>query len=144
MNDVSLIEVLLVEDNPADVRLTREAFRDGKIRNQLNVVSDGIQAMDFLERQPPYEEAPRPDLILLDLNLPRMSGREVLERVKGDPDLRRIPVVILTTSEADKDILESYNLHANSYIVKPIGFDNFLEVTREIEQFWLSVVKLPR
>ena len=144
MNDVSLIEVLLVEDNPADVRLTREAFRDGKIRNQLSVVSDGIQAMDFLKRQPPYEGAPRPDIILLDLNLPRMSGREVLERVKGDPDLRRIPVVILTTSEADKDILESYDLHANSYIVKPIGFDNFLEVTREIEQFWLSVVKLPR
>ena len=144
MNDVSLIEVLLVEDNPADVRLTREAFRDGKIRNQLSVVSDGIQAMDFLKRQPPYEEAPRPDIILLDLNLPRMSGREVLERVKGDPDLRRIPVVILTTSEADKDILESYDLHANSYIVKPIGFDNFLEVTREIEQFWLTVVKLPK
>ena len=144
MSDVSLIEVLLVEDNPADVRLTREAFRDGKIRNQLSVVSDGIQAMDFLKRQPPYEKAPRPDIILLDLNLPRMSGREVLERVKSDPDLRRIPVVILTTSEADKDVLESYDLHANSYIVKPIGFDNFLEVTREIEQFWLTVVKLPR
>lgn len=137
------VEVLLVEDNPADVRLTQEALRDGKIQNRLNVARDGVEAMQYLRRVPPFESAVPPDLIILDLNLPRKDGREVLAEVKEDPDLRRIPIVVLTTSDAEKDILKSYDLHANCYITKPLDLDKFMAVARQIEDFWLAVVKLP-
>lgn len=137
------IEILLVEDSPADVRLTTEALREGKVRNNLSVVSDGIEALAFLRRSDGYDDAPRPDLLLLDLNLPRKDGREVLEEVKADPDLRRIPVVVLTTSRAEEDILRSYNLHANCYITKPVDLDQFFTVIKAIDDFWLAVVKLP-
>jgi chemotaxis family two-component system response regulator Rcp1 len=137
------IEILLVEDNPADARLTREALRESKISNRLHAVGDGEQALRFLRREGEHADAPRPDLVLLDLNLPRMSGREVLEQVKEDPDLRRIPVVVLTTSEAEEDIVRSYDLHANAYVRKPVDFDQFTEVVRLIEDFWFTVVKLP-
>ncbi len=145
MNDTDSqsVHVLLVEDNPADVRLTREVLADGKITNTLHVVADGEQAMAFLRNQAPYTSAPRPDLILLDLNLPRKDGREVLAEVKSDPSLKIIPVVILTTSRSDRDILESYNLHANCYISKPVDLHQFMEVVRTIEDFWLSIVRLP-
>ena len=139
----SSIEILLVEDNPADVRLTQEALRDSKVANNLHTVGDGVEALRFLRREEEHAEAPRPDLILLDLNLPLMGGREVLERVKEDPDLRRIPVVVLTTSDAEQDIVRSYELHANAYIRKPVDFDQFTEVVRLIEDFWFTVVKLP-
>lgn len=135
------IEILLVEDNPGDVRLTREALRDAKVRNNLHVVSDGEEAVAFLRRAAPHAAVPR--LILLDLNLPRKDGREVLEEIKGDPDLRRIPVVIVTSSEAEADILRSYDLHANCYITKPVDLDGFMSVVRQIEEFWLAIVKLP-
>jgi CheY-like chemotaxis protein len=138
------IEVLLVEDDPGDVLLTREAFEDNKVGNNLNVVSDGEEAMAYLRREGRYADAPRPDLILLDLNLPRKDGREVLGEVKADPDLRSIPVVVLTTSEADEDILRSYHLHANAYVTKPVDFERFIEVVRQIDDFFVTVVKLPR
>jgi chemotaxis family two-component system response regulator Rcp1 len=138
------IEVLLVEDNPGDVRLTREALKEGKTHVRLSVVHDGEEALAFLRRQGPHAAAPRPDLILLDLNLPRKGGREVLAAVKADCQLRRIPVVVLTSSQAEQDILASYDLNANCYITKPVDLDQFIGVVRSIEDFWLTVVKLPR
>ena len=137
------VEILLVEDNEGDVRLTREALREGHLRNRLHVVEDGERALDFLFRRGDYASAPRPDLILLDLNLPRRDGREVLAEIKSDTILRRIPVVVLTTSEAEQDILESYNLHANCYVRKPVDLDAFIQVVRSIDNFWLAIVKLP-
>ena len=137
------IEILMAEDNPGDVRLTMEALRDAKVMNRMNVVTDGVEAMAFLRRKGQYANAPRPDLILLDLNMPKKDGREVLAEIKDDPDLRRIPVVILTTSVAEKDILESYNLHANYYIAKPVDLDQFQAVVKSIEDFWLTIVRLP-
>ena len=141
--DAAPIEVLLVEDSPGDVRLTREAFKDAKVHINLHVASDGAEAMDFLNREGKHSGVPRPDLILLDLNLPKKDGREVLDEIKQSPVLKSIPVVILTTSASDEDILRSYRLHANCYITKPVGLDGFLEVVRSIDTFWLSVVKLP-
>jgi len=135
--------ILLVEDNAADVLLTEEAFREAKVLNRLSVVRDGVDAMDFLRHRGQYSMAPRPDLILLDLNLPRKNGRAVLAEVKADPLLRRIPVVILTTSAAEDDVLKSYDLHANCYITKPIALAKFLKVFRLIEDFWLTIVELP-
>ena len=137
------IEVLLVEDDPGDVLMTQEAFEEHKVRNKLNVVSDGEEALAYLRREGPHADAPRPDLILLDLNLPRVDGRQVLQAIKEDPDLRRIPVVVLTTSGADEDILRSYSLHANAYVTKPVDFDSFIAVVRQIDEFFVSVVKLP-
>ena len=137
------VEILLVEDNPGDVRLTREALKEGKVLNNLHVVEDGVEAMAFLHREGKYADAPRPDVILLDLNLPRKDGREVLAEVKADHDLRRIPVVVLTVSNANEDILETYDLHANCYITKPIDLDQFIKVVKAIEDFWLTIVKLP-
>ena len=138
------IEVLLVEDSPGDVRLTREALKDAKVHISLHVAPDGIEAMAFLHRQGSHAKAPRPDLILLDLNLPRKDGREVLKEIKEDPALATIPVVILTTSAASVDVMNSYRLHANCYITKPVSLDGFLKVVQSIDNFWLSVVKLPR
>jgi CheY-like chemotaxis protein len=138
------IEVLLVEDDPGDVLLTKEAFADNKVKNNLNIVSDGEEAVAYLRRQGPHADAPRPDLVLLDLNLPRKDGREVLKEIKADPELRSIPVVVLTTSEADEDILHSYDLHANAYVTKPVDFDSFIRIVRQIDDFFVSVVKLPR
>lgn len=138
------IEILLVEDSPGDIRLTREALRDAKVQNNLHVAIDGIEAMNFLGRDGPHSEAPRPDLILLDLNLPRMSGREVLEQIKLNAELKAIPVVILTTSAAEEDIIRSYQLHANCYITKPVDLEQFMKVVRTIDNFWLAIVKLPR
>jgi len=137
------VEVLLVEDNPGDVRLTQEAFKDGRVLVNLNVASDGVQAMDMLNRRGPYADCPRPDLILLDLNLPRKNGREVLLEIKADSDLRRIPVIVMTTSKAEQDIHRAYNLNANCYITKPVDLDEFLHVVRSIEDFWLTIVTLP-
>ena len=137
------IEILLVEDNPGDIRLTQEALNDSKVFNSLHVVRDGVEAMNFLFKQPPYEDAPRPDIILLDLNLPRMDGRGVLEEIKKDEELRRIPVVILTTSEADEDIVRTYDLHANCYITKPVDLNRFVTIVKTIESFWFQIVKLP-
>jgi chemotaxis family two-component system response regulator Rcp1 len=137
------IEILMVEDNPGDIRLTVEALKEGKVRNNLHTVGDGEEALAFLRRQGPYAEVPRPDMILLDLNLPKKTGQEVLAEIKEDPDLRRIPVVILTVSEAEADILKTYNLHANCYITKPVDLDRFIEVVKSIEDFWLTVVMLP-
>jgi chemotaxis family two-component system response regulator Rcp1 len=137
------IEILLVEDNPGDVRLTREALRDGKIYNNLYVVRDGVEAMAFLRKTGQYTRAPRPDLILLDLNLPRKDGHEVLAEVKTDESLRRIPVVILTTSQAEEDIIRTYDLHVNCYITKPVDLDQFVKIVKSIEDFWLTIVKLP-
>ena len=137
------INILLVEDNPGDVRLTVEALKEGRVRNQLSVVSDGVEALAFLRNQGPYTDAPRPDLMLLDLNLPRKDGREVLAEIKDDPTLRRIPVVVLTTSEAEADVLKSYALHANCYITKPVDLEQFINVIGTIEDFWLTIVKLP-
>jgi chemotaxis family two-component system response regulator Rcp1 len=138
------IEILLVEDNAGDVRLTREALRDARVRNNLSVARDGAEAMAMLRREPLYGEVPRPDLVLLDLNLPKLNGRQVLANMKTDPDLLRIPVVVLTTSKAEEDVLRSYDLHANAYIIKPVDFDQFLKVVRSIDEFWLTVVTLPR
>jgi chemotaxis family two-component system response regulator Rcp1 len=138
------VEILLVEDNPGDVRLTQEALRDAKVRNRIQVAEDGVQALALLRREGKYAGAVRPDLILLDLNLPRKGGREVLEEIKGDETLRHIPVVILTTSQAEQDILESYRLRANAYVTKPVDLEQFLRVVRSIEQFWLEIVKLSR
>ena len=137
------IEILLVEDSSGDVRLTQEALKEGKVRNNMCVVNDGAEAMDFLRRKGRHAEAVRPDVILLDLNLPKKDGREVLAEVKIDEDLRRIPVIILTISGAEQDILETYNHHANCYITKPIEVDEFIKVMRSIEEFWLTVVTLP-
>lgn len=136
-------EILLVEDNPGDVLLTKEALKAGKMHNNLSVVSDGEQAMAFLRKEGEFKDAPRPDFILLDLNLPKKDGREVLAELKSDPDLKRIPVVVLTTSKAEEDIIKSYNLHANCYITKPVGLEKFIEVVRTLENFWLEIVKLP-
>lgn len=137
------IEILLVEDNPGDIRLAREALNECKVRNNLHVVEDGVEAMMFLRRQEGYAGAARPDVIILDLNLPRKDGREVLEEIKADSDLRLIPVVILTTSKAEEDILRSYSLHANCYITKPMDLTQFYKVVRSIEDFWFTIVKLP-
>jgi CheY-like chemotaxis protein len=137
------IEVLLVEDDPGDVLMTREAFQDYKVANQLHVVQDGADAMAFLRREGDYAGAPRPDLVLLDLNLPRMDGREVLQAIKGDAELASIPVVVLTTSEAEEDVLRSYSLHANAYVTKPVDFERFIEVVRQIDDFFVTVVRLP-
>ncbi|MGH3585453.1 MAG: response regulator [Pseudonocardia sp.] len=138
------IEVLLVEDDPGDVLMTREAFEEHKVANRLSVVSDGVSAMEFLRKEGEHAQAPTPDLILLDLNLPRMDGREVLAAVKDDPRLKHIPVVVLTTSEAEEDVLRSYSLHANAYVTKPVDFDRFIQVVREIDDFFVTVVRLPR
>jgi two-component system, chemotaxis family, response regulator Rcp1 len=140
---VQPIEILLVEDSPADVELTREALEDAKVHNNLHVVGDGVEALAFLRREGAYGNAPHPDLLLLDLNLPRKDGREVLAEIKADPRLRRIPVVVLTTSEAEQDILQSYDLHANCYVTKPVDLDAFIQVVRSIENFWLVIVRLP-
>ncbi|HUU09776.1 MAG TPA: response regulator [Phycisphaerae bacterium] len=137
-------EVLLVEDNPGDARLTQEALKEGKVLNVVHVASDGEEALKFLHREGPFADMPRPDLILLDLNLPKKDGRQVLAEIKADPDLMRIPVVILTTSKAEEDILRTYNLHANCYITKPVDLEQFLNVVQSIEDFWLAVVQLPR
>jgi len=142
--DAGAIEVLLVEDSPGDVRLTREAFKDAKVHVNLHVVTDGAEAMAFLQREVQYADVVRPDLILLDLNLPKKDGREVLEEIKASPGLKSIPVVILTTSASGADILQSYQQHANCYITKPVDLDGFLKVVRSIDGFWLSVVRLPR
>ncbi|GAA3050953.1 response regulator [Actinokineospora globicatena] len=141
---IKVIDVLLVEDDDGDVLMTREAFEHYKIRNQLHVVRDGEQAVSFLRREGQYADAPRPDLILLDLNLPRFDGRQVLAEIKADAELRMIPVVVLTTSEAEEDILRSYQLHANAYVTKPVDFDRFIEIIRKIDEFFVTVVKLPR
>jgi chemotaxis family two-component system response regulator Rcp1 len=138
------IEILLVEDNPGDVRLIREALRDGKVWNNPHVVSDGEAALDFVYRRGAFADKPRPDLVLLDLNLPKKDGREVLAQIKSDPDLRRIPVVVLTTSREEEDVLRAYNLAANCYVTKPVEFDEFMKVIRMIEDFWLTIVALPR
>lgn len=140
---VHAIQILMVEDNPGDVRLTIEALKDAKVFNHLHVVEDGIEALDFLYRKEPYGQAPRPDLILLDLNLPRKNGREVLADIKADPSLSAIPVVILTTSQAEEDIVRAYTLHANCYITKPVGFAQLTDIVRTIEKFWLTIVTLP-
>jgi len=137
------IEILLVEDSPGDVRLTIEALRDGRVPNHLNVARDGVEALDFLHHRGQFTDVPMPDLILLDLNLPRKDGREVLAEIKADPSLKRIPVVVLTTSSAEQDVLRSYDLHANCYITKPVDLDQFIRVVRTIEDFWLAVVTLP-
>jgi two-component system, chemotaxis family, response regulator Rcp1 len=137
------IEILLVEDNPGDVRLTREALREGKIHNNLAVVEDGVEALRYLRGEGPHAGAPRPDVILLDLNLPRKDGREVLEEVKADPELRTIPVVVLTSSDAERDVVRAYDLHANCYVTKPVDLEQFINVVKSIESFWFSIVKLP-
>ena len=143
-DDVKVIDVLLVEDDPGDVLMTREAFADHKLKNVLHVVDNGADAMAFLRKEGEHADAPTPDLVLLDLNLPRMDGREVLAAIKGDDQLRTIPVVVLTTSEAEEDVLRSYQLHANAYVTKPVDFERFLDVVRQIDEFFVTVVKLPR
>jgi CheY-like chemotaxis protein len=137
------IEVLLVEDDPGDVLMTREAFEEHKVRNRLTVVSDGMDALAYLRGEEPYTDAVRPDLVLLDLNLPKRDGREVLAEIKNDESLRQIPVVVLTTSQAEEDVLRSYQLHANAYVTKPVDFEQFIDVVRRIDDFFVSVVKLP-
>ncbi len=137
------IEILLVEDNPGDARLTTEALKEANVRNKLNHLTDGVEALAFLRRQGKYAAANRPDLILLDLNLPRKDGREVLAEIKGDDRLKRIPVLILTTSQAEEDILRAYSLNANCYIAKPVDLDQFIKVVTVIKDFWLTIVKLP-
>jgi CheY-like chemotaxis protein len=145
MSDVlGPIDILLVEDDAGDVLMTKEAFEHHKIRNSLHVASDGVEALQFLRAEEPHQDAPRPGLILLDLNLPRKDGREVLAEIKETPELRSIPVVVLTTSEAEEDILRSYDLHANAYVTKPVDFDRFTEVVRQIDDFFVTVVRLPR
>jgi len=138
-----IIKILLVEDNPGDVRLTKEALKEAKVRNELYVAEDGVEAMDFLNRKGEHKNASRPDLILLDLNLPKKDGREVLQEIKQDDALKRIPVVVLTTSRAEEDILRSYNLHANCYVTKPVDLDQFITIVKSIEDFWLTIVRLP-
>jgi CheY-like chemotaxis protein len=136
-------EFLLVEDNPGDVRLTREALKESKLSNNLSVVGDGVEALAFLRREGTYADAPRPDVILLDLNLPRKGGREVLAEIKADSSLRRIPVVVITSSEAEQDVLASYDLHVNCYVTKPVDLDQFIKVVQSVGTFWLTIVKLP-
>lgn len=143
MENYKLADILLVEDNPGDARLAEEALKDSKVKNQLHIVMDGLAATDFLFKRNEYKDAPTPDIILLDLNLPKKDGREVLAEIKADEKLKRIPVVILTMSDAEKDILKVYDLHANCYITKPLDLDKFMEVVRSIEDFWLTIVKLP-
>ena len=143
MDSDKAVEILLVEDNLGDVVLTKEALKEGKISNNLSVTRDGIEALEFLRRQGSFADAPRPDLILLDLNMPRMNGAEVLAEVKADPELKTIPVVMLTTSAADQDIINAYKLNANCYVTKPVDFDQFMKVVQTIDQFWLTIVKLP-
>ena len=145
MDDSSakVADILLVEDNPGDVRLAQEALKESKVKNKLYVVEDGVEALAFLRRQDKYAGVPRPDLILLDLNLPRKSGREVLAEIKTDENLKRIPVVVLTVSKAEEDIVKCYDHHANCYITKPLDFNQFMEVTKSIDEFWLAIVKLP-
>lgn len=138
------VEILLVEDNPGDIRLTREALKEAKVVNRLHTVTDGAEAIAFLRRERGYENAVRPDLILLDLNLPRKDGKDVLAEIKSDPELKRMPVVVLTTSQAEQDILRSYDLHANCFISKPVEITRFLQVLQAIDQFWFSIVTLPR
>jgi CheY-like chemotaxis protein len=140
---LNMAEILLVEDNPGDVRLTMEASKENKMYNSMNVVNDGVEALAFLRREGKYASAPRPDIILLDLNLPKKDGREVLEEIKRDKNLRCIPVIILTTSQAEEDILKAYGLNANCYITKPVDLNQFIKVVKSIEEFWLSIVKLP-
>lgn len=142
-NTLNAIEILLVEDNAGDARLTAEALKDGKFHIHLQVARDGVEALAKLRQEPPYQDAPRPDLILLDLNLPKKDGREVLAEIRADPGLARIPVVVLTTSAAEQDILRAYDLNANCYITKPVDFDQFVEIVRSIESFWLTIVRLP-
>jgi chemotaxis family two-component system response regulator Rcp1 len=137
------IDILLVEDNPGDVRLTTEALKEGKVLNKLHIAVDGIEALEFLRHEGKFITAVHPDIILLDLNLPRMDGRELLAIIKNDPKLRRIPVVILTTSKAEEDIIKSYDLHANCYITKPVDLDQFILVVKSVEEFWFTIVKLP-
>ncbi len=139
-----LLEILLVEDSPADVELTREALSDAKIANRLSVANDGDEAMEFVRKQGRYADAPRPDLIILDLNLPRKDGREVLVELKADPDLRRIPVVVLTTSDSDRDVLAAYDQHVNAYVRKPVDLQRFTEIVSAIDDFWLGIVTLPQ
>jgi two-component system, chemotaxis family, response regulator Rcp1 len=141
--NVKPIELLLVEDSEPDVRLTIEALREAKVKNRLWVVEDGVEALAFLRREGGHADAPRPDLILLDLNLPRKDGRQVLKEIKSDDSLKRIPVVVLTTSKNEEDVLRAYDLHANCYITKPVDFNRFMEVVKSIENFWLTVVRLP-
>lgn len=143
MSEGKTVEILLIEDNPADARLALEAILEAKVKNRLTWVSDGIEAMAHLRKQGRYGESSRPDLILLDLNLPKKDGREVLAEIKTDPHLKRIPVVVLTTSQAEEDILKAYNLNANCYITKPVDLEQFLRIVKSIEEFWLSIVKLP-
>jgi len=140
---LNAIDVLLVDDDPGDTLMIREAFEHNKVKNALECVADGVQAMQYLRREGEYANAPRPDLILLDLNLPRMDGREVLAEIKSDPQLATIPVVVLTTSHAEEDVLRSYQLHANAYVTKPVDFERFIEVVRQIDEFFVTVVKLP-
>lgn len=137
------IEVLLVEDNPGDVRLTREALKEAKVKNDLHVVYDGVEALAFLRHEGKYKDSPRPDLILLDLNLPKKTGHEVLKEIKSDDNLKRIPIVVLTVSKDEEDVMKSYNLHANCFITKPVDLNQFLNVVKAIEDFWLTIVKLP-
>lgn len=137
------MEILLVEDNPGDVRLTKEALKEGKVYSNLHAVKDGVEAMEFLRREGRFRGVPRPDIILLDLNLPRKDGREVLQEIKSDGDLKRIPVVVLTTSKAEEDVLRTYNLHANCYVTKPVDLEKFMVVVKTIDSFWLTVVTLP-
>ncbi|MEW5743943.1 MAG: response regulator [Nitrospirota bacterium] len=142
-DNARMIEVLLVEDNPGDVRLMQEALKEAKVVNHLTIATDGEEAMSFLRREGRFSSAPQPDVILLDLNLPKKDGREVLSEIKEDPALKHIPVVVVTTSKAEEDILRSYNLHANCYITKPVDLDQFIKVVKSIENFWFSIVKLP-
>ncbi|MGA3289675.1 MAG: response regulator [Candidatus Bathyarchaeia archaeon] len=141
--DALAVDILLVEDNPGDVRLTKEALKDAKVLNEVYVARDGVEAMEFLNKKGSFKKAPTPDLILLDLNLPRKDGREVLAEIKKDSKLMRIPVVILTTSKADEDIVRTYNLHANAYITKPVDLNRFVEIMHALEEFWFTIVKLP-
>jgi CheY-like chemotaxis protein len=143
MNEVRPVDILLVEDNPGDVRLTKEALRDAKVLNEIFVARDGVEAMEFLNRKGRFSNVPLPDLILLDLNLPKKDGREVLAEIKEDPILKHIPVVVLTTSKADEDIVKTYNLHANAYITKPVDLNRFAEIIHVLNEFWFSIVKLP-
>jgi len=143
MENFKIINILLVEDNSGDARLAKEALKEGKVKNQLHIVTDGVEATDFLFKRNDYKDAPLPDLIILDLNLPKKDGREVLAEIKADENLKSIPIVILTTSKAEEDILKAYNLHANCYITKPLDLNKFLEVVKSIEDFWLTIVKLP-
>jgi two-component system, chemotaxis family, response regulator Rcp1 len=143
VNENRPVEILLVEDNPGDERLTREALKEGKVYSNLHWVKDGVEAIDFLRRKGKYQGAPRPDIILLDLNLPKKDGREVLQEIKNDDELKRIPVVVLTTSKAEEDVLRTYNLHANCYVTKPVDLEKFIVVVKSIDVFWLTVVTLP-